>query len=77
MALSSADRLIYQQRLVEARDALHRISIGQSLVEVRDQNGELVRYSPASAQKLRMYISELEFLLNGAASSQPFKVWLR
>lgn len=48
------------ERLSEARDALHRLSIGESVVEVRDQSGESIRYFPTTMKALERYIASLE-----------------
>lgn len=53
------------QRLTEARDAIHALNLGQSAVEIRDSNGDSIRYTPANASRLRAYIAELEQLLKG------------
>jgi len=46
--------------LEEAEAAYHALMTGQSVAEIRDQNGELVRYSPANAAKLLAYITTLK-----------------
>lgn len=48
------------ERLSEARDALHRLSVGGSVVEVRDQSGESIRYFPTTMRALERYIATLE-----------------
>lgn len=47
-------------RLLEARIALHALLTGQQEAEVRDSNGESVRYTSANASRLREYIAQLE-----------------
>lgn len=54
-----------QERLAEARLAYHLLLTGQQEVEVRDANGESVRFTAANASRLRAYISELEDELTG------------
>lgn len=61
--LSPSEIADIQQRLREARAALHNVQIGQSAVEIRDSNGDAVRYTPANASRLKAYIAELEALL--------------
>jgi hypothetical protein len=39
---------------------LHRLSIGESVVEVRDQSGESIRYFPTTMKALERYIASLE-----------------
>lgn len=56
--------------LAEARSAYHELMIGNQAVEVRDSNGESVRFTRADADRLRGYIKELEAQLaaeNGTA----------
>lgn len=48
------------ERLAQAEDAYHKLMIGASFVEARDANGEMVRYKPADAAKLKAYIAELK-----------------
>lgn len=62
MSLSTAE---ITQYLKDARAALHSLNIGQAVVEVRDSSGEMVRYTPANASRLRAYIRELEDMLGG------------
>ena len=57
------------QRLTEARAALHALHLGQSAVEVRDSNGDSVRYTPANASRLRAYIAELEQALKNDSAA--------
>ena len=49
-----------QAKLAEAESAYHDLMVGRSVVELRDQNGELVRYTPASAVRLLAYIQSLK-----------------
>lgn len=51
--------LTVQERLIEAEVALHALLTGQAVAEVRDSNGETVRYTIANASRLRAYIEEL------------------
>lgn len=52
-------------RLLEARLAYHRLQTGQQEVEVRDANGESVRFTNANASRLKQYIAELEAEIAG------------
>ena len=54
-----------QQRLAEAEAAYHALSLGRAVVEVRDSNGELVKYGPASLSALTAYIAELRRQITG------------
>jgi hypothetical protein len=53
------DTAILEQRLSEAQDALHRLSIGESEVTVRIGE-KAVTYSAVKAGELRAYIQELK-----------------
>lgn len=65
------------QRLVEAEMAYHRLMIGQSAVEVRDQNNESVVYSRANAAQLKAYIEALKLEIAGTPTARgPMGVWL-
>lgn len=52
-----------QQELTEAETAYHKLMLGHSAVEVRDQNGDMVRYTPANRQALQLYIQKLRIEL--------------
>lgn len=54
-----------EELLREAKIAYHALQTGRGVVEVRDSNGESVRYSPANASRLKDYIDELTRELNG------------
>ena len=45
--------------LVDAETAQHRLLTGTAVVEVRDQNGEMIKYQLANADKLAAYIGQL------------------
>ncbi|TGT90930.1 hypothetical protein EN804_06235 [Mesorhizobium sp. M8A.F.Ca.ET.161.01.1.1] len=63
--------------LAEAKTAYHRLQTGTSAVEVRDANGESVRYTPANASRLKAYIRELEQEVAGCTGpTRPLRpVW--
>lgn len=61
--------------LQEAEVAYHRLMTGQSVVEFRDQNGELVRYSAVNASRLMGYILDLKRQLGMGAGQGPMRVW--
>lgn len=66
------------QQLAEAELAYHRLMTGRSVQEVVDQNGERIRYTPASASRLAVYITELKALIGGVANSTgPMRFWGR
>ena len=50
-----------QERLDEARDALHRLIVGKQAVTIT-YDGETVTYTAADESRLRRYIAELEAL---------------
>lgn len=74
MALSDADAALYTVRLTEAREALHKLQIGQSARVFVDQNGERVEYTAANRGALAAYIQELERLLGTASVSGPMRM---
>lgn len=49
-----------QQLLSEAEAAYHSLQLGKSAVEVRDSNGESVRFTAANASRLKSYIADLK-----------------
>ncbi len=61
MAQSLADRL------AEAEAAYHALQIGKSAVEIRDQSGEAMRYTPANVSRLKQYIAELKAEIAGSS----------
>lgn len=67
--LSPSEIAVIQQRLTEAKAALHNLHLGQSAVEIRDSNGDAVRYTPANASRLKAYIAELEEQLKNNATA--------
>lgn len=70
--------LTLSEQLALAKQAYHQLMIGGQPVEVRDSNGESVRYTPANAGRLKTYIAELEALVAGDQRNarRPFRpVW--
>lgn len=63
-----------EEKLEQAEKAYHDLMMGKSLVEFRDSNGELVRYTPANAGRLAAYISGLKAEL-GLSVTSPLRVW--
>lgn len=62
--------------LAEARAAYHDLMTGGSVVEVTDQNGERIKYTPVNALRLSAYIQQLESQLNPVTSSTgPMRFW--
>lgn len=55
------------ERLVEAEAAYHRLMTSQQAVEIRDSNGESVRFNTSSASRLASYIADLKAQLAGTA----------
>jgi hypothetical protein len=70
--------LILTQRLAEAEQAYHQLITGDKPVEVRDSNGESIRYTMADKNKLKLYIEELKALIAGdnRNARRPFRpIW--
>jgi hypothetical protein len=63
-----------EELLTEAKAAYHRLMLGESVVEVRDQSGESIRYQAATASRLLAYIRQMEptFLLPAANGPMRF-----
>lgn len=67
-----AERAILQVRLTEAREAYHKLQMGQSARVLVDQNGERVEFTPTTVSRLASYIASLEAALGiGCAVSGP------
>lgn len=68
-----------QLRLAEAETALHNALIGKGVSEVRDFNGEMVRYSRMDVSALRAYIKQLQdqiaVLLGTPNTSGPMRIF--
>lgn len=47
------------QRLAEAENALHKLTLGRQSVEVTAEGGYRVTYTAANIDRLRAYIAEL------------------
>ena len=58
--------LTTQERLSEAREALHQLLTGTLAVSLTDQNGEKIEYRPANRAGLERYVADLEAELAGA-----------
>lgn len=58
-----------QERLDEAEQAYHDLCIGKGVVELRDSNGETVRYNIASLPRLTAYIAQLKGELGQSSST--------
>ncbi|MGA1831685.1 gpW family head-tail joining protein [Rhizobium wenxiniae] len=62
-----------QAYLIEAEEAYRELLLGKAVAEVRDSNGESVRYTQANVSRLRSYIAELKAQLAGKTTS-PHRV---
>lgn len=65
-----------RERLNEAEEALHDLSIGRNVVEVVDQNGERIRYGQARKSELLQYIADIKRQIEGRANA-PMNFWGR
>ncbi|MHA3913299.1 gpW family head-tail joining protein [Halovulum sp. GXIMD14793] len=68
--------LTAQERLTEARIALHKLMTGTQAVSLTDQNGERVEYRPANRSALARYVADLEAEVAGARTP-PRRILLR
>lgn len=48
-----------RELLADAEKQYHALLTGTAVVEFRDQNGELVRYTPANRAALSQYLDQL------------------
>ena len=63
-----------KEYLKQAKEALHGFMLGQTVVEVVDQNGERVKYSAVNIGRLQTYIAMLERDISGCPSG-PMRVY--
>ena len=54
-----------QQRIAEAENALHELSLGRQVVEI-NRGGKSLKYTPADITVLRRYITEMKNQLGGS-----------
>ena len=66
--------LTLAERLVEAEAAYHALQTGSGVVEVRDSNGESIRYTQANASRLRAYILDLKQQIAAEAAGKAVQV---
>lgn len=64
-----------QKQLDEAQQAYHRLMTGESVVMLKDSNGETVQYSAVSANKLLGYITSLKQQLGLLTNTGPMRVF--
>lgn len=55
-----ADAATLRQRLDAAEQALHELTMGQSVVSLRDASGRQVNYTPTEQSALRLHILDLK-----------------
>jgi len=75
MALTSAERSLYTERLADAEAQYHLVVTGQTARVFVDQNGERIEYTAANAARLAAYIASLKQLLGSLTVTGPMKVW--
>lgn len=75
MALTSAEKALYQTRLTDAEEKLHLLLTGEAAKVFVDQNGERIEYVQANANRLQTYINELKRLLGKQTISGPMSIW--
>ena len=57
--------------LAEAEKAYHLLMTGRSAAEVRDHNGELIRFTQVNATQLKKYILDLKSQLGLPLGAGP------
>lgn len=75
MALTAAERSLYETRLANAEIAYDKLMTGKSTRVFVDQNGERIEYAVANASRLSAYIAELRRLLGKQTITGPMSVW--
>jgi hypothetical protein len=75
MALTAAERSLYETRLANAESAYDKLMTGKSTRVFVDQNGERIEYAVANASRLSAYIAELRRLLGKQTITGPMSVW--
>lgn len=53
------------EKLVEAEDALHKLTTGQAVRMFVDQNGERIEFTMTNVGRLRSYVAELKNSIAG------------
>ena len=61
--LSPEQQALYETRLNDAEEAMHKLATGQAARVFVDQNGERVEFNPQSMAQLRGYIMQLRVKL--------------
>lgn len=69
-----ADAATLRQRLDEAEQALHELTLGLSTASLRDASGSQVNYTPADAPALRAYIAGLKRDLGISGGRAPARL---
>lgn len=65
---------LLRQRLADAEEAYHQLATGRAVVELRDSNGETIKYSQASIRLLTTYIASLKRQLGMEETLGPMGV---
>lgn len=55
-----------EEQLAAAEEAYHSLMTGAAVVEVKDANGETIKYQTANAFRLAGYIEKLKRDINGS-----------
>lgn len=61
------------EQIAAAKDAYHRLMIGEAAVSFTDQNGESVTYKAANAALLASYIMQLESQQGGGSRTHTVR----
>jgi len=62
--VTTEEKAVLKQRLIEAENAYHELSIGRSVVEVAQEGLGKTQFKAADIDKLKQYIAELKHKLN-------------
>lgn len=64
-----------EELLIDAEAAYHALLTGQAVVEVRAENGDMMKYNQANRSALSAYITSLKNLITPVAgSSGPMRI---
>lgn len=76
--ITPQERLVLEERLLEATAAYHEITLGRGVRTLVDQNGERIEYQMTNLGALARYIEQLKRQLGllPAGSDGPMRVLL-
>ena len=73
--LTTEERAAMLVDLADAKAALKEILMGNKAKVVVDQNGERVEFAAANVDRLRAWITEMEYRLGLCRGGKPMRFW--